>query len=136
MKATETALIASGRHPEEIREVAGGEGDGQCGDGPRVDDEEERPAEEEREERPVRFAEEDVHAAGLGHGRAELGESEGAEEAEEPPTTQTESMRSGDGRTEAMDLGTRKIPEPMTPPMTMEMTSQSPRTRGRFTRLT
>ena len=117
------------RHPEEIREVAGGEGDGQCGDGPRVDDEEERPAEEEREERPVRLAEEDVHAARLGHGRAELGESEGAEVAEEPaddPDRKHEERRredGGDGLGDEEDAGTDDpadddgddVPEPENP---------------------
>ena len=77
-------LLGQRRQGDEMGQVLGGEGHGQRGDGPRIDDQEERPAEEEREERAVGFAQVDVDAAGLGHGRAQLGEGDGAEEAEHP----------------------------------------------------
>ena len=52
-----------------------------------------------------------------------------------PPTTQTPSTRMGDWTATAMDFGTRKIPDPMTPPTTMPMTSQIPSTLGRLARV-
>ncbi len=48
-----------------------------------------------------------------------------------PPTTQTASMRTGAGTATAISEGDRKIPEPMIPPMTIMMTSQRLRTRGK-----
>jgi len=68
---------------EKVGQVFRGKSHGQRGDGPRIDDQEEGPAEKEGRERPVGFAEENVHSTGLGHGRTHLGESQGAEEAEQ-----------------------------------------------------
>ena len=76
-------LLHERRHLDEAGQDVVGEGDGQGRDRARVDDQEEGPAEEERDERAVGLAEVDVDAAGLGHGRAELGEGHGAEEAEQ-----------------------------------------------------
>ena len=74
MTAALIELLPERRQGEEVGEVFRGEGDGQGGDGPRIDDEEQRPAEEERDHGPVGLAEIDVHPARLGHRRAELGE--------------------------------------------------------------
>jgi hypothetical protein len=65
-----------------MRQVLRGEGRGQGGDAPRIDDQEERPAEEETGQRAVGLAQVNIEAAGLGIGRRELRQRQGAEDAQ------------------------------------------------------
>ena len=76
-------LLGEGREREEMGEILRCEGHGQSGDRPGIDDQEERPAEEEGDHGPVRFAEVDVSSAGFGHRSAELPEGQRPEEAQD-----------------------------------------------------
>ncbi len=77
-------FLGQGRQGHEMGQVFRGESHGQRGDGPRIDDQEERPAEKKRKKGPEGFAEIDVRPARLGHGRGQFGERNGAEETQHP----------------------------------------------------
>jgi hypothetical protein len=100
-EARRDELLLEPGHLDEPGQDVVGEGHGQGGRGAGIDDQEERPPEEERQERPVGLPEIDVNAAGFGHGGAELGEGQGPEEAEQPahdPDRQHEEGRGQDRR--------------------------------------
>ena len=75
----------------ELREVAG-ECRGQSRHRAGADDQELDPAEQKREQRPVRRAQVNVEPAGLRHHRAQLGERQRPAPLKMPPMTQTRMM--------------------------------------------
>src|ERR1035441_3792591 len=74
------------------------EGYANGGDGPRLDDQEERPPEEKTPERPQRLAQIDILAAGLGHHRRQFAVAKRSNQGENGghyPGAQEEGRRAG-----------------------------------------
>ena len=91
-----------------------------------------RPAVEERIRPAPSFAQVDIHAAGLGHRRRQLGERQrAAQDHQAADDPAPKASTSDPARASAMPAGVRKIPPPMVMPMTMPIELQSPRRRTR-----
>ena len=118
------------REPGE-RERVIGEGDGHGGDGAGGDDEEQRPAVQERGQRPPGLSQVYVAAAGARAPLAELAVAEGADEARSRRRAPTSASASaGEPTRPATAAGVRKIPPPMMPPTTAIVAEKRPSRRA------
>ncbi len=95
-KESRDDFLAERIQGNQIGKIVRRKGDGEGGDCSRIYDQEKRPAEEERDQWAVGFAEENIHPSGLRHGGAHLGKGDRAEVAQQPshnPDRENEERR-------------------------------------------
>ncbi len=104
-----------------------GEGHRDGCDGAGLDDGEERPAVEEAPEASEGFAQVDVLAAGVWHGRGQFAVAERRDDGEGRADEPAENEQAGDFTWRATSALTMKMPEPIIEPITSVVAETSPR---------
>ena len=114
--------------PEDAEELGEGDRDGR--DRPGLDDQEERPAEQEAEHRTVGHAEEDVLARRRGASSRPARPRRGRRRrSSSPPGPRPASSQPGAPTSRADSAEVMKMPEPIIAPMTIIVASSTPRSR-------